>query len=156
MNIYGIFVIIIACVVSGALVYVARLIGSNIAPLGVVPYPTRTTADIEDWNRQIASIREELASMTLAIAEGISRTDRAEKRVQKTVAAARRQLSAAGIEHAGLEAEHDELRERNDEPSGSSEVLPLFEKVEEPTRRTGIPGIDSQQLAEIRERFGNV
>lgn len=80
---------------------------------------------------------DEFKRLKAAIAEGIERVERAEKRVQKTVASARRLVKANGLEHPGLEAEADELRERDGE---GIEPLPAVPKEVEAVRTIRIPG----------------
>jgi hypothetical protein len=55
-----------------------------------------------------------------------------------------------GLEHAGLDAEHEELLERDDGPSDAREVPPVFQEVA-PLPPTGIPGMNPEELQRIRE-----
>jgi len=91
-----------------------------------------------------------IAELRLAVSDGIARVDRADKRIQKTVTSARRQLREAGIEHAGIEAEFAELP-ASDEGGGEDQgVLPLQAPVER-DGPSGIPGISRSELAAMRE-----
>jgi len=90
----------------------------------------------------------EIESLRFAIAEGIERTDRAEKRVQKTVASARRLLRENGLEHAPLEAEAAELHERDGAGVDEQPVLPVPPSVA-PTRRLYFPGASPEFLRRI-------
>jgi len=60
--------------------------------------------------------------LTLAVAEGIERVDRAERRIKATVARARKELANGGLRDEGLDAEAYELRELH---GNGSEQLPL-------------------------------
>lgn len=60
---------------------------------------------------QLARAHEDrMNNLTLAVAEGISHVDRAEKRVRATVNRARKELRESGVESPGVEAEAAELR----------------------------------------------
>jgi len=101
--------------------------------------PDENLATTHDLAMISQRFHAEIESLKFAIAEGIERTDRAEKRVQKTVAGARRQLSEAGIDNAPLAAEAAELRSRDEEGSDHRELPPVLEGVGA-TRRIRIPG----------------
>jgi len=88
---------------------------------------------------------DSLVELKLAVADGIMRVDRADKRIQKTVTSARRQLREAGLEHAGIEAEYEELHDGDD--SGVEEQVPETVERDGPS---GFPGISQAQLAEMR------
>jgi len=112
----------------------------------VVPY------DELKWIHEgVAKNALEIKNLTLAVSDGIARVDRAEKRVQKTVTSARRLVREAGIEHAGIEAEYEELQPVDGEPLEEQPVLPLFEDVED-ARPSGIPGLSNAALAALQRR----
>lgn len=69
-----------------------------------------------EWER----LSDRLDKLTLAVSDGIERVSRAENRIQKTVTSARRLVRDAGLEHAGIDAEHAELQ-----PSDGEGVEPL-------------------------------
>ena len=97
-----------------------------------------------------------LADLTLAVAEGVNNVQRSERRVRAVVTGARRQLAEAGYEHAGLEAEHGELRSL-DADSGNGEPVPAVpEAVDglDPHRASVIPGmtVRQMQVAHARRR----
>jgi len=101
-------------------------------------------------NQWRAEVEAELERMKLAIAEGIERVDRAEKRIRKSVTGARKLVRENGLEHSGLEAEYDELRLDDGEPSQAVELPPLPASVE-PGRRIRFPGVSQAFL----ERMGS-
>jgi len=80
---------------------------------------SRTHDDaLEEFDRRLVQI-------TLAVAEGIERVDRAERRIRSTVKRARQELATQGYESDGLEAENEEIR-LVDAPGGEDEgVQPL-------------------------------
>jgi len=79
--------------------------------------------------RKLRALRQEIYRQNLAIAEGIERVTRAEQRIKKTVTSAKKLVRDSGLHHPGLEAEIDELRERNGEGSGGVEVPQVREDV---------------------------
>jgi len=115
----------------------------------------------EEWSKLRAGMleigeaidvqRQKTADLTIALDEGIKGYKRAENRIQKTVVSARRLIRENGLEHAGIEAEYEELRERDGEASPEPELPPLLAPVEE-HQETGIPGVSQAELEAIRER----
>ena len=89
--------------------------------------------------------------LTVAVSEGIAGFKRHEKRVQKTVKSARRLLAENGLEHAGLEAEAAEIRERDEPGIDPFGMPPVLESVAS-DRPTGIPGVTHDDLAMLREQ----
>lgn len=110
---------------------------------------SRTHADaLEDLDRRLVQI-------TLAVAEGIERVDRAERRIRSTVKRARAELAAEGYESDGLEAENAEIRLLDADRSGGDGVPPLHLDVGEAgpgageaqhAQPRGIPGHFSQEV----------
>lgn len=140
-------VVVVALVVG--LVLTTRALPRAIAPLSPIEHTTDTNARLTalEADRDTHSIRFD--SLTLAISEGIARSDRAEKRVRKTVTSARRLLRDSGLEHAGLDAEAEEIHD-GDEPASEPElVLPVPEVVGD-SRPSGIPGISRSTLEDMR------
>jgi len=90
-----------------------------------------------------------LDDLRTALADGIARVDRSEKRIQKTVTSARRLVQSNGLEHAGIEAEFDELEEPLVQAALSLDP-PEPEETFEDDRPTGIPGISRARLEELR------
>jgi hypothetical protein len=113
-------------------------------------HPPAIDPALPEMRQAIESNAHEIDRLRLAVADGIERVDRAEKRVRKTVYGARKLLSDNGIEHAALEAEVAEIRERDGEASEQVE-LPEVQPDVEPDRPTGIPGVSRAHLARLRE-----
>lgn len=81
----------------------------RIAPAPTVSPPVDSGADL-----RFEVLEGRMDRLTLAVSDGIGRAERVEKRIQKTVTSARRLVSEAGLEHAGIEAEHEQLHLGND------------------------------------------
>lgn len=95
-------------------------------------------------DRAIFQALEELEGrmqhLTLAIAEGIDRVDRSERRVKQTVRRAQQKLAAHGFEDDGLEAEADQLRFFDGDGGEGGGMPPVREDV-------GGPGPTEEELA---------
>lgn len=99
--------------------------------------PQREPSRTHELVKRLDEHDVQLAKLTLAVSDGIERVARAENRIQKTVTSARRAVREAGIEHAGIDAEFDELRPANGE---GIEPLPAMPTEVETTRVVRIPG----------------
>ena len=91
----------------------------------------------------ITELQKQIRDLTLAIDEGISRTDRAERRVRGVVQRARKELAKLGYEDPGLEAEDKELRIVNGDGGEGEQVPAVSEDVapsaEENSSIRGVP-----------------
>jgi len=95
----------------------------------------------------ITELRALMANLTLAVDEGVRHVSRAEKRVARTIQSTRKILTEHGLEHSGLEAEHDELRDLDGGPSEEEQLRLMPTEVGEvegqrPPIETGIPGYE--------------
>lgn len=86
-----------------------------------------------------------LRDQTVAIAEGIERVDRSERRVRATVARARKRMEELGHVDEGLEAENSELRPLDADGGEEEGVPPLREGVG--SRAPGFEGITTDLSA---------
>lgn len=68
-------------------------------------------ASQEGFSEATTSIEARLKDLVFAVAEGIERVERYERRIKATIKRARNELAQRGFEHEGLEAEAHELRE---------------------------------------------
>jgi len=118
---------------GGNVVLARAVLRPKNAPVTTVPYPVPT----EDLDLRMHTLTDDMARLTIAVSEGIARVDRHEKRVQKTVTSARRLVREAGLEHAGIEAESEELQSAHDE---GVEPLPAMPAQVAETRTIRIPG----------------
>lgn len=135
----------ILSIVVGALA--SALIASLLYAVRVVPYrnhlrepvasPQAVNGEMLGMYKDIDANKDAIANLLIAVSEGIARVDRHEKRISKTVTSARRLVREAGLEHAGIEAEHAELQSADAE---GSEPLPPMPALVEETRTIRIPG----------------
>lgn len=98
-----------------------------------------TELRLEQRVAELASIIED---QNFAIAEGIERVDRAERRIKDTVRRAKARMARAGYVDDGLEAEADQLQLLDAPERPSQGVPPMSDDVEDdpPFDATGIPG----------------
>jgi len=137
---------------TSSVIWAVRVFRINFSSREPVLDPVKIAEFTGMWEIRLDGLGEEIDRIKIALSDGIARNDRAEKRIQKTVASARRQLREAGIEHAGIEAEHAELLERDESP-GEDEQLRLLPESVEPPRRSGIPGLSAEALEEIKAKW---
>jgi len=111
-------------------------------------------ADSHSHSDALEELDRRLVQISLAVAEGIERVDRAERRIRSTVKRARKELAEQGYESDGLEAENEEIR-LLDAPRGEEEGVPplrldvgetdAFGEQQHPQPK-GIPGHFSQEV----------
>jgi len=128
-------------VLAGALAIASwRVVGvlshKNEPPV-TVAHQVDPTAGMSSAAEAILAVEARLDKLTMAVADGIERVHRAENRINKTVTSARRLVREAGLEHAGVEAEYEELQPAHDE--GIEPLPPMPEEVDGP-RAVRIPG----------------
>jgi len=86
-----------------------------------------------------------------AVAEGIERTDRAERRIRAVVKRARQELKKRGYEDAGLEAEDLQFRDVDENGSGSDRLLDVQSPVEEAgNAASSVAGVSIDTLRRAR------
>jgi hypothetical protein len=93
---------------------------------------------------EFEAIRERLEEMRHAIAEGIERVDRSERRIQQVVRRAQKKLAEAGYQDAGVEAEADQLQFLNGNGSRREELQHMPANVAPRLDVTGVPGTWSE------------
>lgn len=103
--------------------------------------PPQPYDDAPLWDA-IDKLREAIDGQRLAIAEGIERVDRAERRVQQSVRRARARLREHGVEDDGVEAEFAQLRFLDGTGGGEGGVQPVHDPVATPPRPdlSALPG----------------
>jgi len=80
---------------------------------------------------QVSSLKpleDKIKDLTFAVAEGIERVERYERRIKATIKRARKEFAERGFESPGLEAEAHELREigaNGEQGTDEGAVLPL-------------------------------
>jgi len=97
-------------------------------------------------------VQADLKEYKIALAEGIERVDRSERRIKATVARARKELEARGYKDPGLDAEDYQLRLLDGVGSAEGNLQPVRDAVGADTPlRSGIPGLSGAELQAIRE-----
>ena len=91
----------------------------------------------------LLDLEKRLRDTNVAVAEGIERTDRTERRIASTVARARKELRESGYDHPGVDAEAAGLREIDGGGGGGGGVQPVPEEVaadaDHPSSIRGVP-----------------
>ncbi len=98
-------------------------------------------------------VEDKLERLTIAVAEGIAHVDRAERRVATTLRSAHSKFAKSGFEHAGVEAEIENLPDLDGEGSedGQLRLMPEDVEVSGPDNSpSGIPGMTVDQANQIR------
>lgn len=109
------------------------------------------TASIDPLPEWRDALERKMDLLTLAVAEGIERVDRAERRIRTAVAGAKKKLREAGFEDAAVEAEAQELRIVDGSGSEDGEVPALRSVVEEPEEEaSSVSGVTRAQLLKAR------
>ncbi|MEE8551180.1 MAG: hypothetical protein V3T08_08005 [Gemmatimonadota bacterium] len=100
---------------------------------------------------QVGELEKKVDDWKLAIAEGIERTDRAERRIRAAIQRARKELAKLGYEDAGLESEAEELRLVNGGGGKDDGVQPLREGMAAvDDAPSSIPGVPASVLRRVR------
>jgi len=118
---------IVGLAILGALARISYQLGARVGhPLPVeLPTVDAPRAAEEPLNpdlrdRRMEDLELEMERLKEAVAHGITQVSRNENRIQKTVTSARRLVREAGLEHAGIEAEYEELQ-----PPDAEGIQPL-------------------------------
>ncbi len=108
-------------------------------------------AAVEELALQGKDLDDRVRGYTIALAEGIERVDRSERRVKATVARARKELEASGVIDPGVEAEAEQLRIVDGERGDDRGMHAVRETVEpNGDAPSSIPGVTAGQLRAIR------
>lgn len=134
---------------TAATVITGRAVLRSTERLHTVEHPQVTAEISTELRVELDAIGVQIGDLRIAVSEGIAGYQRHEKRVQKTVAGARKLLREGGLEHAGLEAEVSELREF-DAGASEEEQLRLLPAEVADRGRTGIPGVSHEDLDRIK------
>ncbi len=125
-------------VIRHVLLGLKRLESAKLAP----------SADVD-----LEPLERKMAQLTIAVAEGIERVDRAESRVQTTLRSAQAKFAAGGYEHAGVLAEIDNLPDDDGAGSEGAQLQLVPENLApavEGDAPSGIPGMTLAQVEQIR------
>lgn len=108
-------------------------------------------AVVDELAAQGKDIEDRVREYVIALAEGIERVDRSERRVKATVNRARKELEAVGLVDPGVEAEAEELRLVDVARGSKRGMFPVSEPVApgaDPP--SSIPGVSAAQLRQLR------
>ena len=109
-------------------------------------------ANYGQWRDRLDGFDDRIKELVHAVAEGIERTARAERRVKSVVRRARKELAESGLQDPALEAEDTELRLLDGAGGDSGGVPPMLDAVEAAPQASSIPGVTLEALR--RARFG--
>lgn len=102
-------------------------------------------------DRRLGALERAHTQMTQALADGIERNDRAERRVRAVVARARKELADSGVADPGLEAESQQLRLLDGEGSEAQGVSPVPAVVGDAAHEaSSVKGVTVEQLRHVR------
>jgi len=106
---------------------------------------------VDGMSDELDAVQSQAKDFTIALSEGIERTDRAERRIKATVQRARKELKARGYDDPGLDAEAYELQQVDGDRGEDQGVLPLRASVEEaPNPASSIKGVSVEHLRRVR------
>lgn len=110
---------------------------------------TETQGRLSHFEGELSILNARIKELTLAIAEGIEKTDRAEKRVRQVVTRARKELAAHDLEDPALEGEAQELRLVDGD---GGEELPEVPRplADDPSFPSSVRGVSREQLLRAR------
>jgi len=143
----------------------------RIGDLESVPTPILQRADLDEsikslnalalsLGAQSDAMQEQLAELVqshkqtmIAVAEGIERVERYERRIKNTVRRAQKELAEQGFTHDGLEAEGEELHLVDGEGGNGERLPPVPGSVDEAeSAPSSIPGVSQAILFRARGR----
>lgn len=99
-------------------------------------------------------VNRQLQQITAAVAEGIDRVDRSERRVVATVKRARKELKERGFTDEGVEAEHHQLHVLDEAGGNESPVPAVREEVGGAGEQaSSVRGVSLVTLQKVRGRL---
>jgi len=128
--------IMVAVLAAALIATLWIVVGVVRRPIDPVPAPLEPLPP-RAWQDDLTDLGLRIDRLTNAVADGIERVARSENRIQKTVTSARRLVKESGLEHAGIEAEAEQLRDTDDE---GIQPLPAVPEEVEQARAIRIPG----------------
>lgn len=106
---------------------------------------------VDELASQGSELDDRVREYVIALAEGIERVDRSERRVKATVARARKELEASGVIDPGVEAEAEQLRLVDAAGGSDRGMYAVPAEVEVPAEApSSIPGVSAAQLRSMR------
>jgi len=109
-------------------------------------FPSKTT----EFSERIRLVERRMDEHTHAIAEGIERTARAERRIGQTVARARQRLADSGVVDEGLEAENRGLKLIDDDDRGIQPQTDPAARADYADQPSSIQGVSASTLRAAR------
>ena len=110
-----------------------------------------TSAQLGSFEANLEQMRAKVERWTAAIAEGIERTERSERRIRSTVERARKELKSLGYTHEGLDAEDAQLRLVDGAAGEVKGVSDVPEGLEgDADAPSSVPGVTLGQLRRAR------
>jgi len=112
----------------------------------------KTRELVHEVARDLRETREEVATLRIALAEGIEHEERRERRIKSVVQRARKQLQALDLEDGALEAESEDFPDDDGDGSEEDGVLALHEDLAPPQENTpsSVKGVSVEQLQRAR------
>ena len=111
----------------------------------------RLATQLEPLAASLRELERRLDETRVAVAEGIERTDRTERRIASTVARARKELRESGYDHPGVEAEAAGLRKVDGDGSDDGGVQPVQGEVAaDADQPSSIRGVPASTLRRVR------
>jgi len=103
------------------------------------------------FEEHLGKLEERIQETRLAVAEGIERTDRAERRIKQVVTRAKKELRDRGFEDSALDAEAHELRLIDGEGGFESGLPTLPEEMADSSQgASSVPGVPLDTLRRAR------
>lgn len=113
----------------------------------------RVSAVAANLETLIQMVENNKRTQTLAIAEGIEKVSRAERRVKATVQRAQANLESLGLTDAGVEAEATDLDETDGGRVDKRREMQLLPTEVDPAEQpSSIPGVSAETLRRARGR----
>lgn len=112
----------------------------------------REASRVDQLESAVENLESRSKTFTIALAEGIERVDRSERRIKATVTRARKELGERGLRDPGLEAESFELFPEHGEGGGGGEMSPVPEQVDPALpKASSIRGVPLATLHRVRK-----
>ncbi len=105
---------------------------------------------VEENHSLLTDQANRLERLTLAMAEGIEKVERKERRIDAVVGRAKKELRDHGFESPSINAEAESIRVADGNGSGESRVPEVPEAVEYHPEVSSIPGVTPAQLRRAR------
>lgn len=109
-------------------------------------------ACLESLPQEFETLTEKMKDLIFAVAEGIERSDRAERRIHATISRARKELKSRGYEDPGLESEAFELSPVDGGGGGARELPPVPDRMEDSSEASSVAGVSLEDLRRVNSK----